>query len=260
VLTVLRATGLRVLVYGGIVALVLFGFARFRSTGTGPDLATTLRWMAFGDGGRTAELVTIHRAHEIAAAAARFAVDELEPPPIDGDWGTVLAPYATMWVRGWMPLLFVGVTTDMAPRSVQEIFEVRPEDGWGRPYRIAGRQLPRGAGAADDPVVTADLEAGLRTSFFRLENPAFDADTDWMRLEITSSGDDGAFDTADDIVLVSYFPVGFTIHISRNPQDLQRRLDRLYTQGRHHFRLEGNRRGDLIDARLLAEHRIEYLP
>lgn len=260
VLSVLRGGALRVILYGGIGALVVFGFVRFRTTGTGPDLPTTVRWMALGDGGRSAELVSIHRAHEIAAAAARYAVHELEPPPIDGDWEPVLAEYATMWVRGWMPLLFYGATSDMAPRSVQEFFVVQADDGWGRPYRLEGRALPRGTGAAEDREVAADLETGLQTSFFGISNPVFDSDTDWMRLEITSAGHDGEFGTGDDLVLVSYFPVGFTLHISRNPQGLQRRLDRLYTQGRHHFRLEGNRLGDLIDARLLAEHRIEYLP
>jgi hypothetical protein len=260
ILAVLRSGAWRVILYGGIAALVLVGFARFRATGTAPDLATTLRWMAFGDDGRAAELVTIHRAHEIASAAARYAVHELEPPPIDDDWEPVLAPYATMWVRGWMPLLFYGATTDMAPRSVQEIFTVQADDGWGRPYRLEGRQLARDGAWPEDPQVAADLEAGLQTSFFGISNPVFDPETDWMRLEISSAGGDGTFDNGDDLRLVSYFPVGFTLHISRRPQELQKRLDRLYTQGRHHFRLEGNRRGDLIDARLLAEHRIVYLP
>ena len=36
----------------------------------------------------------------------------------EGDWAATLEPYATMNVRGWMPLLFWGATTGMAPASV----------------------------------------------------------------------------------------------------------------------------------------------
>jgi hypothetical protein len=254
-----RSGGWRLLLYGALLALPVLGFARFRTTGPGPDLGTTLRWMALGDGGRAAELVTIHRAHEIGSAAARYAVRELEAPPFDGDWERVLAPYATMWVRGWMPLLFYGATTDMAPHSVREFYEVRSDDGWGRPYRIEVRDLPRGEDWANDEQVAADLAAGLQVSFFKLENPEFERDTDWMRLEITSAGRDGSFDTDDDLRMVSYLPVGFTLRLTRRPEDLQRQMEAAYTRGRHHFRLEGSR-WDLIDARLLAEHRLEYLP
>ncbi len=133
----------RLLVYGVILALPVVGFLRLRATGPGPDLATTLRWMALGDGGRARELVTIHRAYEIAAAAARFAVKEQEPPTLVGDWADTLAPYATMNVRGWIPLLFWGATTETAPASVRTFFQVRSDDGWGRPYRLTARTLPR---------------------------------------------------------------------------------------------------------------------
>ena len=255
----IRAGGWRLLVYGALVALLLLGFARFRTTGPGPDLVTTLRWMTLGDGGRSAELVTIHRAHEIASAATRYAVRELQPPPFEGDWGKELAPYATMWVRGWMPLLFYGATTEMAPRSVREFFDVRTEDGWGRPYRVTNRTLPRGEPRVDDEQVVADLAVGLQVSFFRFEDPVFESDTDWMRLEITSAGRDGDFDTDDDVRLVSYMPVGFTLRLTRRPEELQRQMEKAYTRARHYFRLEGSRY-DLIDARMLAEHRLEYLP
>jgi hypothetical protein len=255
----IRAGGWRLLVLGALLALPFVGFARFRTTGPGPGLLTTLRWMAFGDSGRSAELVTIHRAHEIASAAARYGVRELETPPFDDDWERELAPYATMWVRGWIPLLFYGATSDMAPRSVQEFFEVRSEDGWGRPYRITNRTLPRDEPRADDEEVAADFAAGLQVSFFLYEDPVFDPDTDWMRLEITSAGRDGDLDTVDDLHLVSYMPVGFTLRLTRRPEDLQRQMEVAYEKGRHYFRLEGSR-FDLIDARLLAEHRLEYLP
>jgi hypothetical protein len=259
ILELLRGGAWRVILYGALIALPLVGFARFRATGPAHDLATTLRWMSIGDDGRSSELVTIHRAHEVAAAAARYAVRELEPPPFDDDWQEVLPPYSTMWVRGWMPLLFYGATTDMAPASVREFFEVRSEDGWGRPYEILVRHLPRDQDHEQDADVAADLAAGLQTSFFNQAAPEFDRDTDWMRLEIASAGRDGAFDTADDLRLVSYFPVGFTLRLTRRPEDLQRELDVAFTRGRHYFRLEGSR-WDLIDARLLAEHRLEYLP
>ena len=61
VLEYLAKGGWRLVVYGVIFLMPVLGFMRLRSTGPGPDLATTLRWMAFGDGGRAAELETIHR-------------------------------------------------------------------------------------------------------------------------------------------------------------------------------------------------------
>jgi hypothetical protein len=171
----------------------------------------------------------------------------------------MLAAYSTIRVRGWMPLLFYGATTDMVPASVQEFYEVRSLDGWGRPYRVTARPLPRDMDRELDPEVAADLGQGLRVSFFRFEAPPFDSDTDWLRIELVSAGRDGAFETDDDLSLVSYFPVGFTLRLTRRPQELQRELDAAYTRGRHYFRIDGGR-WDLIDARLLAEHRLEYLP
>ena len=82
----LGSSGWRVLVYGALIVLPILGFARLRDTGPGPDLPTTLRWMASGDDGRAAELITIHRAYEIGAAAARYAVRETEPFLFEGDW------------------------------------------------------------------------------------------------------------------------------------------------------------------------------
>jgi len=252
--------GWRLLVLGFILLIPLVGFTRFRATGPGPDLATTLRWMVAGDGGRAAELITIHRAHEIAAAAARYGVRELAAPSFEGDWEETLAPYATMHVRGWMPLLFYSATTGMAPHSVEVFYEVRAVDGWGRPYRITTRELGRGRPWHEDEQVAADLEAGLRMSFFEKSPIRMTGEDEWLRLEITSAGRDGSFATDDDLTLVSYLPTGFTIHLSRlEPEKLNRELEAAYTKGSHHFRLDGSR-WDLIDARLLAEHRLEYLP
>jgi hypothetical protein len=245
--------------YGAILALPLLGFARLRATGPGPDLATTLRWMALGDGGRAAELVTIHRAHEIASAASRYAVRELQPPPLDGDWAELLSPYATMLVRGWMPLLFYGATTDMSPGSVREFFTVSTDDGWGRPYRLTALPFPRNRGPELEEIATADFETGLQRTFFDQEAPQLDDGNDWLRLEIVSAGRDASFDTGDDLRMISYMQAGFTLRLSRRPGEMQRMLEEAYTRGIHHWRLEGSR-WDLIDARLLAEFRLEYLP
>ncbi len=258
-MAVLRGGAWRLVVYGAIAALPFIAFMRLRATGPGPDLATTARWMVSGDDDRTEELVTIHRAHEIAVAAARLAIDTLNPPSFEGDWTEILAPYATMYVRGWMPLLFYGATSDMAPASVRTFFEVKADDGWGHPYRISTRVLTRDEGWLEDAEVTADLEGGLSPSFFASPLVELPDDRDWMRLEIESGGHDGRMDTADDLRLISYLPVGLTIRLSRDPQKLERELERAYTRGRHYFRVEGSR-WDLIDARLLAEFRLEYLP
>jgi hypothetical protein len=249
----------RLLLYGALIAIPLVGFARLRSTGPGPDLPTTLRWMLRGDDGRANELVTIHRAHEIAGAAARYSVEQLAPPTFAGGWAETLAPYATMNVRGWMPLLFYGASTGMAPSSVETFYEVRADDGWGRPYRVSARELHRSDDWSDDPQVAADLQAGLQSSFFAAGPSELDRDRDWQRLEISSAGADGTFDTADDLRLISYYPIGFTLRLTRRQAELNQELERAYVIGRHHFRLEGSR-WDLIDSRLLAEFRLEYLP
>jgi hypothetical protein len=248
------AGGWRVVVYGLILLLPIIGFMRLRATGPGPDLATTLRWMAFGDGGRAAELETIHRMHEIASAASRYSIRENEMPPFDGDWAKVLAPAATARVRGWIPLVFFGADTQMAPASVRELYEVRPVDGWGHPYRLQVRPLPRGEGWADDPQVVADLAEGLQATFFTRDEPDL-GHGGWMRLEITSAGRDGDLDTGDDIRMISYIQVGYVFRLLYDPSQIEREVERAYAIGRHYYRFEGSDY-DLIDARLLAEFRL----
>ena len=250
----LRAGGWRVAVYGLIILLPILGFMRLRTTGPGPDLTTTLRWMIFGDGGRAAELETIHRMYEIGSAASRYAVREMEPPPFDGDWESVLAPVATARVRGWIPLIFYGADTRMAPASVREMYEVRAVDGWGHPFRLQYREIPAGEAWRDDPEVEADLAKGLQATFFTRDVPDFEQGH-WMRLVLESAGRDGDFGTADDLRMVSYFQLGHVFQLLYSPQEVQRRVERAYTIGRHYFRIEGSDY-DLIDARLLAEYRL----
>ena len=250
----LAAGGWRVIVYGLILLLPIIGFMRLRATGPGPDLATTLRWMAFGDGGRAAELETIHRMHEIASAASRYSIRENEMPPFDGDWAKILAPAATARVRGWIPLVFFGADTQMAPASVRELYEVRSVDGWGHPYRLEVRPMPRREDWADDPQVVADLAEGLHATFFTRDVPDL-GHGGWMRLEITSAGLDGAFDTGDDIRMISYIQVGHVFRLLYDPSQIEREVERAYAIGRHYYRFEGSNY-DLIDARLLAEFRL----
>ena len=254
---VLRAGGWRLVVYGGLVVLGFALFQRYATVGPGPDLPTTLRWIVVGDDGRAAELVTLHRAVEIGGAAARYAVVEAGPPSFEGDWAEPLEQYATMHVRGWMPMLFAGATTDLAPAGVRELYRVSSEDGWGRPYDVRTRLLPRGTKLEEDPQVAADLAARLRTSVYGRGRPDLRT-SDWLRLELISSGRDGETGTDDDVVMTSYVPVGHTLNISRDPAALGREMERAYTLGRHYFRLEGSRY-DLVDARLLAEARLDIL-
>jgi hypothetical protein len=250
----LAAGGWRIVVYGLILLLPILGFMRLRTTGPGPDLVTTVRWMAFGDGGRAAELETIHRMHEIAAASSRYSIREMEIPPFDDDWEKVLAPAATARVRGWIPLVFFGADTQMAPASVRGLYEVRAVDGWGRPYRLQVRPMPRREGWIDDPLVVADLAEGLQATFFTMDEPDL-GHGDWMRLEMVSAGGDGAFDTSDDIRMISYIQVGHVFRLLYNPDETQRKIERAYVIGRHYYRFEGSDY-DLIDARLLAEFRL----
>jgi len=249
--------GWRVVLYGLIILLPVLGFARLRDTGPGPDLATTLEWMARGDGGRAAELVTIHRAHEIGAAASRHAVREREAFVFEDEWAAELAPKATMNVRGWMPLVFFGADAEMAPASVREFYEIRSEDGWGRPYRVDARTIERGDGWRDDPVVAADLEAGLQARFHTADRPDLGTG-DWLRLQLTSAGGDGELDTEDDLRFISYSLISAPMRILASPEQALRKVERDYTIGQQFFRVEGSD-WDLIDARLLAEFRLTSL-
>ena len=244
----------RLLVLGLIVAVPVIGVNRLLKVGPGPDLTTSLSWIVFGNEGRSAELVTLHRAYEISSAAARFAVREFEAPSFDGDWGEVLVPFATMNTRGWIPLLFIGAMTDSAPDSVKEFYEVSTKDGWGHAYQVSTRLIERGGDLGSDEEVQKDIAAVLNRSFAVVAEPDFAA-ADWLRLELISSGYDGIFETGDDIRFISYLPVGFTFHLSGNQQELQRKLDEAFFLGRHYFRYEGANY-DLIDARLLAEFRM----
>lgn len=253
----LAAGGWRLAVLAALVAVVVLGAMRLEDFGPGPDLPTTLSWIALGDDGRAAELVTLHRAFETGSAAARYALRELEAPAFDDGWAEVLAPYATPWIRGWIPLLFYGADTELAPEGVREFYRVRETDGWGRRFRVSTRLLERGDGWSADPEVARDLAAVLSANLFRAGTPAFEA-TDTLRVEMVSAGRDGSFDTPDDLRMISYVPIGMTLHLSASTEDLQRSVDRAYLVGRHWFRFEGNR-FDLIDARLLAEFRLELL-
>ncbi len=257
IVQIIASGGWRFLVYGAIILLPILGFARLRDTGPGPDLPTTLRWMASGDDGRAAELVTIHRGHEIGAAASRYAIREVEAFPFEGDWAVPLAPKATMNVRGWIPLVFFGADTDMAPASVREFFEIRSVDGWGRPYRVETRIIERGDGWKNDPVVTADLEAGLQARFHTVDRPDL-GNGDWLRLELTSAGRDGIFSTGDDLRFISYSLVSAPLRMLADPDIVVQKIERSYTIGPQYFRVEGSDY-DLIDARLLAEYRLTSL-
>ena len=247
----------RLLLWGGLVALVALGWWRWAMLGPGPDLATTVRWIALGDGGRARSLVTLHRAFETASAAARYAVREVEPPSFEGDWAKELAPYSTMAVRGWLPLLFGAADASLAPDAVTAFYRVEPVDGWGRPWKVTTRNLRRGFDPSTDPQVRADLQAGLWKSFFAAGRPDF-KEIGYLRLELRSSGSDGRFETPDDIVFTSYVPVRMLFRAGTGRQELQRKMDAAFLRGRHLFTWTGCP-WDLIDARLLAEHRLDAL-
>ena len=76
-----------------------------------------------------------------------------------------------------------------------------------------------------------------------------------MRLEMVSAGGDGAFDTADDIRMISYIQVGYVFRLLYDPSEIQSKIERAYIIGRHYYQIEGSDY-DLIDARLLAEFRL----
>jgi hypothetical protein len=253
----LRTGGWRFILYGAILIIPILGFVRLRTTGPGPDLATTVYWMATGDDGRSAELVSIHRAHEIGAAASRYAVRETEAFEFGDGWETELAPYATMHIRGWMPLVNFGADSERAPASVREFYEVRETDGWGRQYRLETRLLDRGHDWSADPEVSSDVEAGLQSNFFSSGVPEF-KDADWLRLVVTSPGADGDLDTDDDLRFTSYSLVSRPLRLVISQDKLKRELERAYTIGHQFFRIDGSDY-DLIDARLLAEYRLTSL-
>ncbi len=245
----------RAALYGGLAALLAAAWMRWATVGPGPDLPTTLRWLALGDGGRAAELVTLNREYEIARAAARWGLENLEAPSFGPGWAARLEPFSTAAVRGWLPLLFAAADARLAPGSVREMYAIRETDGWGRPFAVRTRPIPRGADPERDPEVAADLAAGLRRSIFRRARTRL-AGRDWLRLEIASSGADGRPGTADDVVFVAYVPVSHTFRVGADAERLRRELESAYLQGFHLFRVASSRY-DLIAARLLAEHRLE---
>jgi len=247
----------RILLWGGLAGLLALGWWRWVLVGPGPDLPTTLHWITLGDGGRAASLVTIHRAHEIASAAARYTVREVEPPSFDGDWVKTLAPYSTMAVRGWLPLLFGAADAALAPDAVTTFYRIEAVDGWGRPWKVTTRQLPRGFDADADPQVHADLEAGLWRSFFAAGRPDFH-NLGYLRLELRSAGPDGRLATPDDIIFTSYVPVRMIFPAAMAREALQRQMEAAFLRGRQLYTWTGCR-WDLIDARLLAEHRLDTL-
>ena len=53
--------------------------------------------------------------------------------------------------------------------------------------------------------------------------------------------------------MVTYLLIGHVFRLLYDPDEVQRRIERAYTIGRHYFRIEGSDY-DLIDARLLAEY------
>jgi len=248
---------LRILLWGGLIFLLGLGWWRWMLVGPGPDLETTLRWIALGDGGRAQSLITLHRAYETASAAARYAVREVEPPSFEGDWATVLAPYSTMEVRGWLPLLLAAADADLAPDAVTTFYRVEAVDGWGRPWKVTTRNLPRGFDPSSDPQVRTDLAAGLWKSFFAAGVPDF-RQIGYQRLELRSAGGDGHMETDDDIVFTSYVPVRMVFRAGADQRNLQRQMEAAFLRGRHLFTWTGCS-WDLIDARLLAEHRLDTL-
>ncbi len=230
---------------------------RWIQVGPGPDLATTLRWLALGDGGRAAELVTLNRGYEIARAASRYSLGKLQTPPFDGDWAAELEPFSTGAVRGWLPMLYCMADAKGAPGPVRELYAIKDVDGWGRPYRVRAMSLGRGTDPASVPEVAEDLEEGLKASLFAKGELGL-AKIDWVRLELGSAGPDGRFDDGDDLALIAYIPVSHTLRLGRTSRQLSRQLETDYLQGKILFRLVNNR-WDLIDARLLAEHRLDVL-
>ena len=117
--------------------------------------------------------------------------------------------------------------------------------------------LPRSETVAELPPVARDLEAGLQATFFTRDEPDLQpGPVDAAGLQ--SAGRDGEFDTADDLTMVSYIQVGHVFRLLYNPDEVQQRIERAYTIGRHYFRIEGSDY-DLVDARLLAEFRLTSL-
>jgi hypothetical protein len=104
------------------------------------------------------------------------------------------------------------------------------------------------------PDVADDLQSGLQATFFTRDRPNF-GEGRWMRLLLESAGRDGDFETEDDLSMVSYIQVGHVFRLLYDTDEIQRKVERAYTIGRHYFRFEGNTY-DLIDARLLAEYRL----
>ena len=164
-----------------------------------------------------------------------------------------------MSVRGWIPLLFWGATTDTAPASVRTFYEIRADDGWGRPYRLAARSLPRGEPWASDPRWQRTSGGVSRPRCFGPPPPTWTTAADGCASRSPPRAATATSPLPTTSLSVSYLPVGLTLRLTREPGQVQRQIEDAFVRGRHYFRVAGNR-FDLIDARLLAEFRLEYLP
>lgn len=227
---------------GVVAAATTVGWRRFQAVGPGPDLATTVHWIAQGDDERQATLATLMRAYETARAVMRSCIDNGEPCAFSESGWPAIARYSNAVWRGFVPLVQWAVSADSLGGRLGELLAVDGRDGWDRPWK-----------AAIVPMSEREKPEGFHPGALRSGSPPPAGRALW-RLELVSSGPDGAAGTADDITFEAVFPAPGPLRIGdvKAMRDREAEVER----GLVWVRWSGTEL-DLVDGRMLAEFLLE---
>lgn len=221
-----------------IAALTTALVSRYRAMGPADDLATTLRHLVLGDGGRHKAVATLSRAYESSRAMLRYCIaEEVPQDPSSLDW-TQVARYSNASWRGFVSLIQWAAGADAIEGRLGWILAVDGRDGWGRPWRTSLEPWP---------LMTRP------TGFYpgmMAAGGAPPTDRPLLHLTLASAGRDGEHGTSDDIVFEAVFPQPMPLRIGV-PEEVDRREFEL-ERGLVWVRWSGTD-ADILDSRVLAE-------
>jgi len=221
-----------------IAAATGLAVARYRAMGPAADLATTLRRLVLGDGGRHVAVATVSRAYESARAVLRCCLaDGVPEDPAALDWAKV-AGYSNARWRGFVSLIQWAAQADAIHGRLAWLLEVDGRDGWGRPWRTTLAPWP-----------LSRRPTGYHPGMVAAGAPPPEG---WPLLHLTlaSAGGDGRHGTPDDIVFEALFPEPTPLRLA-SPGEVARREAEL-ERGLVWVRWSGTD-ADILDSRVLAE-------
>ena len=221
-----------------IAAFTTLLVSRYRAMGPAADLATTLRHLVLGDGGRHNAVATLSRAYESSRAVLRYCIDEGVPKDAAGlDWAKV-AGYSNAEWRGFVSLIQWAAGADALQDRLAWLLAVDGRDGWGRPWRTTLEPWP-----------LLKQPAGFYPGMMAAGEPP-PTGRPLLHLTLASAGSDGDHGTDDDIVFEALFPEPTPLRIAI-PEEIDRREFDL-ERGLVWVRWSGTD-ADILDSRVLAE-------